>query len=191
MADDHAQSDSISHADGLYKKMDTLFPQTAPDRCRVCDEPVVDGRWNYCSERCRDIANAVQRMFSWTSVREQILDRDNHTCQACGLSREMQWRAYRQVKELIDEKTAHYDRPDEVDEWREHRRELQEQYGVEAPTGGFFHVDHITRVTDGGHPFDESNLQTLCKHCHGEKTAAENSTASRPEQEITLEDYLE
>ncbi|MFC6765176.1 hypothetical protein [Natrinema soli] len=41
--------------------MDTLFPQTGSNLCRVCAEPVVDGRWNYCSERCRNIANAVSR----------------------------------------------------------------------------------------------------------------------------------
>lgn len=53
--------------------------------CRVCGEPANGKRKVYCSERCSDIANAVQRMFTWTSVREQILDRDGWTCQGCGV----------------------------------------------------------------------------------------------------------
>ena len=171
--------------------MDTLFPQTHSDQCRVCNEPVVDGRWNYCSERCREIANAVQRMFIWDEVREQILERDDYTCQRCGLSKRMWWRAYHQVRERIDERTAHLDTqdPDEYDEWRARRDELEDRYGVTDPVGSF-HVDHITPISEGGHPFDESNLQTLCEHCHKEKTAEENSSTD-PQPDVTLTDYLE
>lgn len=32
-------------------------------------------------------------------------------------------------------------------------------------------VDHITELADGGEPYDESNLQTLCEDCHKSKTA--------------------
>jgi len=170
------------------KSMDVLFPQVerdmvempdglprmvyvrSDDLCRVCGEEVVDGRWNYCSERCREIANAVQAMFLWDKVREKVLERDDYTCQECGLSKSMQWRAYRQSQQMLDS-------------W---------DPVPKAPTGGFFHVDHIQRIADGGHEFDESNLQTLCKHCHQEKTAAENRE-SEPETapDITLEDYIE
>jgi 5-methylcytosine-specific restriction endonuclease McrA len=116
------------------------------DGCRVCGEEVVDGRWKYCSTRCRDIAKAVQRMFTWSSVRESVLERDDYTCQSCG----------------------HVERP--------------------PVTDGALHVDHIQRVADSGHKWDESNLQTLCHGCHEAKTAEENSTTEHPE--ITLEDYL-
>lgn len=169
--------------------MDTLFPQEASDRCRVCNEPVVDGRWNYCSERCRDVAQAVQKMYLWDEVREQVLERDDYTCEGCGLSKEMGYRAVRQVKERINEQTDHLDRQieEEYQEWLETRRELRDRYGTEWPA---FHVDHITRIADGGHPFDESNLQTLCEECHETKTASENSSRE-PAPEITLEDYLE
>jgi len=176
----------------LRKSMDTLFPQTHSDQCRVCAEPVVDGRWNYCSERCRDVANAVQRMFIWDEVREQILERDDYTCQGCGLSREMQWRAYHQTQERIDERAPHpegFDTEAEYDQWKARRDELQERYDVGSPTGDF-HVDHITPISEGGHPFDESNLQTLCASCHEQKTAAENASAD-PQPDVTLADYLE
>lgn len=174
----------------LSKTMDELFPKQDEDKCRVCNEPVVNGRWNYCSERCREIANAVQSMFSWSFVREKVLDRDDYTCQNCGVTREKQMRAYHQTQEIIKERIQHLKEDGKMDEWRERERELSDEIGVEAPVDGFFHVDHITRVADGGHPFDESNLQTLCKHCHRSKTSEENSS-SREQQSMTLSDYMD
>lgn len=188
----------MSQRRDLTKSMDVLFPQvtkawrevegrermvyhTDDSTCRVCGEAVVDGRWNYCSERCRRIAKAVQRMFIWDEVRERVLDRDDYTCQECGLSKEMQWRAYWQTQEMTIDYVG---QPGTV---------LPEDVVVEAPSSGFFHVDHIQRLADDGHPFDEANLQTLCKHCHHAKTAAENrSTEDDPAErpEVELEEYL-
>ena len=54
---------------------------------------------------------------------------------------------------------------------------------MDSLTDGGFHADHIERVGDGGHPFAETNLQTLCEFCHREKTAAENRMG-----ETTIED---
>lgn len=174
----------------LNKKMDTLFPQPDPDHCRVCGEEVVDGRWSYCSVRCREIANAVQRMFLWTKVREKILERDDYTCQVCGVTKTKQWEAYHHTQQLIDERRAHL--RDNHKEWKAKGDMLREKYDVESPTDGFLHVDHIERVADGGHPFDESNLQTLCRHCHTEKTAEENTSDDRTKQpDITLQDYFD
>lgn len=34
-------------------------------------------------------------------------------------------------------------------------------------------VDHIIPIKEGGDLFSESNLQSLCKTCHGKKTADE------------------
>lgn len=34
-------------------------------------------------------------------------------------------------------------------------------------------VDHIVAVRDGGEFYDPNNWQTLCKQCHGRKTAEE------------------
>ncbi|ELY72356.1 hypothetical protein C488_15137 [Natrinema pellirubrum DSM 15624] len=53
-------------------------------------------------------------------------------------------------------------------------------------------VDHIERIADGGHPLDESNLQTLCADCHEDKTADENSKTTRETTpDVTLHDYLD
>jgi 5-methylcytosine-specific restriction endonuclease McrA len=179
----------------LTRSMDELFPQEDPSSCRVCNRPVADGRWSYCSERCRDIANAVQRMFIWSSVREQILERDGYTCQQCSLSKERWVRAYRQVKERVKElKAPLYDLDSshrDLDRWRRADRELWARYDVGAPFSGGFEVDHINRIADGGHPFDEENLQTLCKYCHREKTSEENTTSEPQRSEVTLEEYIE
>jgi len=180
----------------LNKSMDTLFPQERSDKCRVCNEDVVDGRWNYCSERCREIANAVQRMFIWDEVRDRILDRDDRTCQHCGLSYELAKRAYWQIQERIDElrdplHPRESDHPAaSMDRWRRAGRELTARYDPPEFTDGMFHVDHITPLDEGGHPFEESNLQTLCKHCHQAKTAEQNSQ-DEVAPDVTLDDYLE
>lgn len=178
-ASENSRFEGVNRED-LRKSMDTLFPQSKRDRCRVCDEPVVDGRWNYCSERCREIAQAVQRMFIWDEVREEVLERDDYTCQECDLSKDRWWRAYHQIYELVYDHVG-----------RDGSR-LPESAMIEAPSRGGFHVDHIKPISDGGHPFDESNLQTLCKHCHHAKTAKENRSGEDIEErpEIGLEEYL-
>lgn len=133
------------------RRMDELFPQDDPSECRVCTDPVVDGRWSYCSERCRRIARAVQAKFTWSSVREAVLERDDRTCQVCGLSKEMAVRAHWQMRERVDERTEHLrDVGDGMDLWRDRRDELNGVYGCdEYPK---FEVDHIRPIGDGGHP---------------------------------------
>lgn len=43
-----------------------------------------------------------------------------------------------------------------------------------AKCGGYANqVDHIEPLSRGGDPWDESNLQVLCKRDHAEKTATE------------------
>lgn len=40
-------------------------------------------------------------------------------------------------------------------------------------------VDHITPLEEGGEPFDESNLQSLCNRCHSIKSAEESRQRHR------------
>ncbi|WP_206424409.1 HNH endonuclease [Halorubrum sp. CSM-61] len=164
------------------KGMDTLFPMADAHSCRVCNEHVEDGRRNYCCPRCKRIATAVQRMFVWDCVREAVLERDDYTCRECGLSKAQAERAYWQTHDLAKAKS---DSSDEF--WS-----LWREYGVTEFQ--IFEVDHIERVADGGHPFDETNLQTLCKYCHRDKTAAENRTnepAVEERPELGLDAYLD
>lgn len=168
--------------------MDTLFPQPDSQSCRVCADPVVDGRWNYCSRRCRDIAKAVQRMFTWSAVREQVLERDDHTCQHCGLTKERSFIAHWNVHDDIRERAEAVREEHGWDAWRRFIDDEESRYGL--PLYERFEVDHIQPISDGGHRFDEANLQTLCKPCHAAKTAAENSTQDEPRPEIPLDEYL-
>ena len=124
----------------------------------------------------------------WDLLREETLERDDYTCQRCGLSEEMAQRAMWQIRERIDEQNPH-DVQDDYEKHRERELELRKKYNLPAWEVGMFHVDHIKPVSAGGHPFDESNLQTLCRRCHEEKTAKENSrSGKRPE--IGLDAYL-
>jgi len=34
-------------------------------------------------------------------------------------------------------------------------------------------VDHVVPMHQGGDPWSRANLQTLCAHCHGQKTSQE------------------
>lgn len=45
-----------------------------------------------------------------------------------------------------------------------------EQTGV---VQGAQFTDHIQRIKDGGDPFDESNLQSLCEYHHNQKSGRE------------------
>lgn len=208
---------------GLSTPTRTVFGDVKKGtECRVCSRDVDDGRSKYCSDYCRNLAKAVMGMLNWSSVRRRIIERDDHTCQECGFDRKWIDRGREHIREIIfddhlpdrprapsalkigldeitDRDWAEYDRANR--EWCERRDELQERYGDPSFIGGKrLEVDHITPVTDGGHPFDPGNLWTLCEDCHGEKTAreateraekrAEQRALSRPEIEAELADFV-
>jgi len=180
--------------------------------CRICGRNVTDGRSKTCSDYCNNILSAVMGMLNWSSVRRQIIERDGETCQNCGFDMSRERLARDHIRDIIEEKAG--ERPespglsddeawddfdwdeyhDRVDEWSERRGELKERYGDPYERSGGLEVDHITRIADGGHPFDPANLQTLCSDCHGDKTARENSeqgqTPSRGELSESLFNYV-
>jgi len=161
--------------------------------CRICGRNVEDGRRKVCSDYCDNIQTAVMGWLNWTPIRRRILTRDDETCQSCGWDRSIRRRARDHIRGLIAEAAGErppspLDLRDEIDadereqrrerirEWRERRAAAKDRYGdPEREFGRSLHVDHITPVADGGHPFDPANLQTLCDRCHERKTAAENS----------------
>ena len=54
---------------------------------------------------------------------------------------------------------------------------------VQCAKRGRLEVDHIKSMNTGGAVYELSNLQTLCRACHFEKTAKENKLdAEGPEQ---------
>jgi hypothetical protein len=78
--------------------------------------------------------------------------------------------------------------------WQQERNELEERYGNPHEYARRLEVDHIQPITDGGHPFDPANLQTLCSTCHTEKTSTEASaraqTPGRNELNQSLFEYV-
>ena len=62
-------------------------------------------------------------------------------------------------------------------QWKNLRRQILELnpdcngYPEGICHNGATEVDHVLPVEDGGDPFDETNLQPLCKRCHSRKTA--------------------
>lgn len=183
--------------------------------CRICARTVDDGRSKYCSDYCRNLAKAVMGMLNWSSVRRRVTDRDDETCQRCGFDYSKERHARRHIRNRIDELLP--DRPDgpsarelgageaddfdweahneRVDEWREEKERIEERYGDPYEHDGGLEVDHVTPISEGGHPFDPGNLQTLCNDCHKDKTAAEASeradrrTPSREDINESLFEY--
>ena len=45
---------------------------------------------------------------------------------------------------------------------------------------GRMEVDHVRPLDRGGDPWNEGNLQSLCRRCHIEKTAGENRRPPTP-----------
>ncbi|MCY4500148.1 MAG: HNH endonuclease signature motif containing protein [Alphaproteobacteria bacterium] len=70
--------------------------------------------------------------------------------------------------------------------WAATRRRVFERSGYRCQRCGRaakLEADHIRRLEDGGFdPYDESNLQSLCRTCHIAKTAEENRAERTPEQ---------
>jgi 5-methylcytosine-specific restriction endonuclease McrA len=162
-------------------------------KCRVCGRSVEDGRSKTCSDYCNNLFSAVMGMLNWTSVRRKIIDRDDETCQVCGFDHSKERKAQKHILALIDEAAG--ERPEspslediggntdvawdnhrkEVEAWRGRKEDAKEWYGDPYEAARSLEVDHIVPVSEGGHPFDPANLQTLCEECHRDKTARENS----------------
>ena len=61
--------------------------------------------------------------------------------------------------------------------WAAARRAVFERDGwrcVRCGRAGRLECDHVTPLDRGGDPWDQANLQTLCRACHIAKTREEN-----------------
>lgn len=64
-------------------------------------------------------------------------------------------------------------------QWRKFRMAIIHRRGGECvmcnatPLDQHIHLDHIKPLAEGGEPFNEENIQILCRECHGKKTAKE------------------
>ena len=64
-------------------------------------------------------------------------------------------------------------RPYDDPRWRQIRRDMLNRHWQCARCGEIssLEVDHIVPTSKGGEPFDESNLQVLCRHCNRQESA--------------------
>jgi len=53
----------------------------------------------------------------------------------------------------------------------------------------FLEVDHIVPVSEGGHPFDSTNLQTLCTSCHNEKGLSKVDYREKEDVRVSTEEF--
>ena len=51
-------------------------------------------------------------------------------------------------------------------------------------------LDHIIPISQGGSPFDEDNLQPLCRECHQAKTSSEYMNHANVDEQIRIMDEL-
>ena len=82
------------------------------------------------------------------------------------------WRAEPDERDL----SRHHTHQD-ARRWAAVRRAVFERDGwrcVECGRAGRLECDHATPLDRGGDPWDQANLQTLCRACHITKTREEN-----------------
>jgi 5-methylcytosine-specific restriction endonuclease McrA len=168
--------------------------------CPVCaktKDQWAKGARIFCGKKCRD--DYASKYCYWSDVRQKILERDRNICQKCGNSGEKhrvlcdkikseklkEWAEKNQdiIKTRRDEMMVRLDRrfQNEYNEimddiwiagntltWEEKNALLD---GV--PQEPNMEVDHIVPIHWGGEMWHESNMQTLCKICHKQKTKEE------------------
>ncbi len=130
--------------------------------CRVCDEPNQYPYRFYC---CKEHKEAWERNVlgpNWPTVRELIKERDNHTCQICGVTQ--------------DELTQ---RSLETDDY------FFSEFSLEVD-----HIKPVK--THPHLEFVQSNLRTLCHDCHAKHGANPRSRPKAPPPgQPRLHDYEE
>ena len=76
-------------------------------------------------------------------------------------------------------------RPDlDSPRWRALRLVIFDRDGWRCRTcgrAGRLECDHVVPLHAGGKPWDQANLQTLCRDCHREKSRTEQQTPDPPD----------
>lgn len=167
--------------------------------CPVCAKspPEFDkGQMIYCSAKCRD--EYASKYTWWSEIRQKILERDNKTCQECGLSQSSydeqmermkvgvleKWISQNKdyIEKIRDEQLVILSRKfkEDFDEIMDDklfvekvvRWKLEKEIYESLPETKWVHleVDHKVAVALGGDMWDENNMRTLCEDCHKKKT---------------------
>lgn len=171
--------------------------------CPVCGKDPSEFEKNmrvYCSVKCRE--EYASKYVWWTDAREKILKRDGRFCAKRGITPEDDYarldiilkntrrtvilenkdliESYRHdaLIKLSEDFEKDYQKIMDDDSflgWIKHK--LPDDARKKLSSVNFrrmvFEVDHIKAICNGGDPWDEDNLQVLCKRCHKAKTKAD------------------
>jgi 5-methylcytosine-specific restriction endonuclease McrA len=139
-------------------KVGELFPQPEPGVCAVCpnDIPEDSRKRRYCSNRCRDVAYATQKLFDWKRIRKRVMEKSDLVCQICGYDKDRYEELRERVKEGYDLSYG-----PKIDQ------KIREEHGMERRE---MELDHIKPVSKGGSMFNEENLQITCASCNRKKS---------------------
>ncbi len=114
----------------------------------------------YCSRKCSvEFTRWYNKNFYWRNIRNNILKRDNYTCQICGLK--------------LNKKKRHNKK---IANWLECDHIIPKSYYTFLGYNFDTLEDKIKTVLEFLH--NENNLRTLCYKCHKEVTV--NNYKSKP-----------
>lgn len=136
----------------VYKKK--MLPDGKP-ACRRCAGPLPKGRRTWCSDVC--IADALIRCTP-AVARRWVYARDQGVCAQCGLDTDALWKAYQ---------AARWEYPSD----RESTRVRMVALGFRTDQEPW-EMEHRLPVIEGGGHCGLSNLETLCRPCHLQRTKA-------------------
>ncbi|MFB1064900.1 HNH endonuclease [Natrinema sp. H-ect4] len=139
-------------------KVGELFPQVEEGKCAVCPNEIPEDsrKRRYCSDRCKEVAYATQKLYTWKKVRERVMEKRDHVCKVCGYD-----------KERFDELCEKVREEEDISHRHHVIQRVEEKYDIEHRK---MELDHIHPVSKGGAMFDEDNLQITCAPCNREKS---------------------
>lgn len=119
--------------------------------CRWCNLEVPPRRFTFCSAYCvHEWRLRTQPRY----LREQVYERDQGMCSACGVDTNFELRRLRRSR-------------------GNRRLEQMAHWGLKTRLRkSLWDADHIVPVAEGGGECDLSNIRTLCLRCHRAATAA-------------------
>jgi 5-methylcytosine-specific restriction protein A len=162
----------VNKPDRFLKERGFVDPRDLPvgpngrPLCRQCGLETAPPRKTFCSDQC---VHHWKIRAQGSYAREQVFNRDQGRCQACGLDTEKLRQLLYRVKTEKGELaylalTAAY---------------AQKTGYAFSLDKHFWEMDHIRPVDWGGGACGLENLQTLCLACHRTKTRRQRRMKSR------------
>lgn len=145
--------------------------------CRWCAVPLDGRKTDYCSDACR---REIEVRCRFAELRHVVFNRDGGCCVRCGLNladlqQAIDWYAALKVRLTRCAGMPDVERnkvwallnhwPDPVD--------VVKALGLGGGKNEhLWETNHKVGIAEGGDPIDPDNLETLCRACHKQHTAA-------------------